>query len=108
MSDGRRWKLFLIGDSTLLGLFQPQPPMNGMREGDVIQSFQPVPLPASAKIERVFYEFHFQALAVVISDKSFDPVPDGESIPIIDIEIHTRAFRLVDVKEGLYKLFTWG
>lgn len=102
----RRWKRVRLSDSAMLSLFQTVPIIAGMREGDIIGCLKiQEPIPASARVTRVYYGHDAQALELVIEDKSFDPVPECEVIPYFGDLIFTRtAFRCVDVKKQLYEM----
>lgn len=102
----RRWKRVRLGDSAMLSIFQTIPVMDGMREGDIVGCLKMQdPVPASARITRVFYNYEVQALELIIEDKSFDPVAEGGVIPYFGDLIFTRiGFRCVDVKKQLYEM----
>lgn len=101
----RRWKRVRINDSLMLSLFQKIPVIDGMREGDIIACLKmQAPVPASARIVRVFYSYEAQALELIIEDKSFDPVHECEVIPYLgDLVFTQTVFRCVDVKKQLYE-----
>ena len=106
MSDERRFQRIQVHDSFVTGFFKPEPLICGRREGDITHGYRLIdPLPSSATVQNIQYDWSRQCFEIIIHDKSYDVVPEWEVIPYgKDIAYHNMVFRCVDVKKNLYEL----
>ena len=81
MQRSNRRKIIVLPSNYVLDVFS-----NGISKHEYIRTYAPLGLPNTATPERVYVDYERNAICMVVSDASFDEVPDGCMCPIVQCE----------------------